>query len=491
MIGSPDHTSLHQAQSIWRSTPLASRARILKKFRSVIALHSAEIAGEIALIRRSSSDETILSEIMPFLSAIRFLERSGPQILRTRTLNSKGLPWWLSGLKSRVERVPHGLIMILSPSNYPWMLAGIQMVQGLYAGNAVVIKPSPGAESLWNRTRRWLVDCGLPPEILVIENPACESLDAWLAKGINKLFMTGGLANGLAVYQKCAAFGIPTTLELSGHDAFIIGPDSNLETAIRALSFGLMLNAGRTCIAPRRVFVPDSQMEKFRKSLASQLRSIPNSCIMLSREARRDLVQAVSDAQSAGAEFLHGYLNTQTNDPDQDDFPMVLFKCPASQELWKRDFFLPMVLVSTYRSEEELIHLVNQSPYGLGASLWSHDSAWLHRLIPQIDVGMITVNDVIACTADPRIPFGGRRSSGFGSTRGPEGLLEMTCARVVQSRSHQSHRHFDPLPSFISDLLPSLLQFTESSNLKERIQTSIHFVQNALKAYTQFKNNQS
>lgn len=491
MIGLPDHHSLLQAQSMWRTTPLANRSRILKKFRSLIALHGAEIAGGIAQIRHSSPEEIMLSEIMPFLSAIRFLERCGPGTLRTRTLTSQGLPWWLSGLKSRVERVPYGTIMILSPSNYPWMLAGIQMVQAIYAGNAVVLKPSPGAESLWERTRQWLVDCGLPPEILVIESSAYESLDSWLARGIQKLFMTGGFANGLAVYQKCASFGIPTTLELSGHDAFIIGPESNIETAIRALSFGLSLNAGRTCIAPRRVFVPILQMEKFRKSLVSQIRSIPNSSIAISREARRDLFKAISDAQSAGAEFLYGYLNLQADDPGQDDFPMIIFNCPTSHELWKRDFFLPVVLVSTYRDEKELLRLVNQCPYGLGASLWSNDSGWVDRLVPNMDVGILTVNDLIACTADPRIPFGGRRSSGFGSTRGEEGLLEMTCPRVIQSRPHRSHRHFESMPTYISDLLPSLLRFTESSSLKQRILTFIHFVQHARKAYTQFKKNQS
>jgi acyl-CoA reductase-like NAD-dependent aldehyde dehydrogenase len=432
------------------------------RFRHELSQQVHKIAGEVAALRSVHETEVILTEVMPLLSACRFLERHGASILKARRAGPGRLPWWLFGVGSMIHRVPHGQVMILSPSNYPLMLSGIQTLQALFAGNRVILKPSPGAGKLWALIRDILYSTGFSQSDFTLETEDPEALRRSLDSGIDKLVMTGGVQNGRKVYEAVAGHGIPATLELSGWDSCIVGPDAEPQIVQQALKFAVSLNHARTCIAPHRLFVPSSQIHHYEKLLAD----VPWESLFTEggtpAKASESLKSAVNDALNDGAAMVHG----SWNQSDSTAWPVILSGCQPSMRICREDFFAPVLALIPYESDSELIALANDCPFALGSSIFTPDRQWAGRIASRIRAGIVTINDIIACTADPRIPFGGSGASGFGVTRGTEGLLEMTRVKVIQSRRHKKHPHFDRIPDGAGPILGKLLLMTNASDMR-------------------------
>ena len=154
-----------------------------------------------------SSVDILTSEVLPLLAAMRFLERSAEGILRPRRLGRKGLPLWLTGVDSEVQRVPFGTMLVIGPSNYPLMLAGIQAVQALVAGNTVVWKPGRGGRSIAEALAKVLKRAGLPDGLLRVTDESVAAAERELAGDVDKVFFTGSVPSGRAVLRQAAGAG--------------------------------------------------------------------------------------------------------------------------------------------------------------------------------------------------------------------------------------------------------------------------------------------
>ena len=239
----PSATFLGNARQAW-----------LRKFESAVAFHAMEMAQQISDEIGKPIEEAYVSELLPVIAAIRWHRKRARAILKTRRMGGK--PWWMMGRSVRVSRVPLGRVLIIATWNYPVGLLGIQLLQAIVAGNTVVVKPSERSP----RSQALLLDiaqaCGLPDGVLqVIGCSPQAGRDALEAGGFDHVIFTGGTSTGRAVAAHCAETLTSSTLELSGQDSAFVLADANMNKAAKSIWMACTMNAGQTCMAPRRVFV--------------------------------------------------------------------------------------------------------------------------------------------------------------------------------------------------------------------------------------------
>ena len=266
-------TAARAAQVRWARTPLARRLELVRELRRLIAENAAQLAGTSSSARHRPAVESLLAEVTPLAEACRFLEHSAQTILAPRRLPRRGTPLWLSGVRSETHREPLGVVLIIGPGNYPLLLPGVQLVQALVAGNAVLFKPGGGGlaagRALCDLVRR----AGFDPQLVTLLSEAPADAMAAIAARPDKVVFTGSAETGEKILAQLAPQLIPATMELSGCDAAIIRDDADLDLAVKALAFGLKLNGGATCISPKRVFVSAARATELEGRLADSLRN--------------------------------------------------------------------------------------------------------------------------------------------------------------------------------------------------------------------------
>jgi len=424
-------------QAAWAAVPAAERLRVVRALRRRMAAEAGALVGSLATRPGRSPAESLAAEVIPLADACRFLEREAARLLAPRRLGAHGRPAWLFGVSAEVRRDPYGVVLVIAPSNYPLLLPGVQLVQALVAGNAVLVKPAPGCAAPMALLARWLAEAGVPDGLVRVLGEGVADAEAALAAGVDKVVLTGSAETGRRVMATLAERLVPATMELSGNDAVFVLPGADLGLIARALAFGLRFNGSATCIAPRRVFVPQGDAAALESALTERLSAIPP--VAVPAAVRRQTIRLVTEAVAGGARPVG-----PVPDPASPVMaPLAVADARPGMALLEEDVFAPVLALVPVADMEEALSLAARSPYALGASVFGPE-AEARALAERIDVGSVTVNDLIVPTGDPRLPFGGRRRSGWGVTRGAEGLLEMTQVKTVSVRGGRGHLHFDP-----------------------------------------------
>ncbi len=403
----------------WRETPIRTRLDIIRRARRLLAARGRAVAATLG-DRRPVAD-TLTAELLPLLAAARFLERAAARLLAPRRLRG-GRPLWMFGVTAEIHREPCGVVLIIAPSNYPLFLPGAQLLQALAAGNAVCVKPAPGCAAPLRALAAILAEAGLPAGLLTLLGESAATGAAAVAAGFDRIVLTGSAETGRAVLAAAAPGLTPATMELSGNDAVLVLPGADVAVVAAALAYGLRLNSGATCIAPRRVFVIRSQAEALALALLARVAGMELSPTPAAVAAR--LERLVTEALSQGARLLRAPGATA---------PVILADARPEMQLLQEDVFAPWLAFVPVDSMEAAVRALGLCPYALGASIFGPE-AEARDLARRIPAGSVCINDLIMPTADPRLPFGGRGHSGFGVTRGAEGLLEMTVVKTVSLR---------------------------------------------------------
>lgn len=427
------------AQSNWNLTPLRDRLKLIRTLRALIAAHGRELAESSAFPRRRPVSEALVAEVVPLAEACRFLERNAPRLLAPQRFGSRGRPLWLSGVTSEIQREPWGVVLIIGPGNYPLLLPGVQLVQALAAGNAVVLKPGAGSRAAAQTLRRLIELAGIDARLVGLLPESADAARLAIAARPDKVLFTGSALVGEQVLSQLAPQLTPATLELSGCDAVIVRADADLELVVQALKFALTLNDGATCMAPKRVFVAAACATELEGRLAEALRPSTTTRVLNGL-----LKTTVEDLISRGAHFIAGGIaGDQTL-----RLPAVFGGVSPAAKFLRDDVFAPVTAVVTVVDDHEAVLRTNDCPYGLGASIFSQNETAARELAGRLNAGVVTINDLLLPTADARLPFGGRDRSGFGSTRGADGLLELTMPKVVTvSRSKFRFAFATPHPA--------------------------------------------
>ena len=410
-----------KAGRTWADTALPARLAVIGCLRRLIARDAAALA---ATVERALAD-TLVAEVLPLAEAARFLIRRAPAVLAPSRPRG-GRPLWLFGVRARIYREPCGVVLILAPGNYPLFLPGTQALQALAAGNAVCVKPAPGCDAPMQALAALLQEAGLPKGVFQVLASAMG--EAAVRAGFDHIVLTGSAETGQRVMTAAAATLTPTTMELSGSDAVFVLPGADLDLVAACLAYGLRLNGGATCIAPRRVFVMQPDASALEAKLLARLPGIPAAAVPPAIAAR--LATLVDQASADGARLASG----------GDGRPMVVVDARPDMELLRHDVFAPWLALIPVENPEGALAAAADCPYALGASVFGPPPA-AQAIARRVSAGSVCVNDLIVPTADPRLPFGGRGRSGFGSTRGAEGLLGMTVAKTVSERRGRFRPH--------------------------------------------------
>lgn len=420
------------AQRKWAEAPVYLRLFALRRFRHCLAGKVAELAESIHRPGRSETD-TLVAEVLPVLDACKFLESEGEEILQPYREPDDLRPMWMQRLSVETRREPWGLVLLIAPSNYPLLLAGVQCLQALAAGNAVIWKPGIGGAACAQIFASAFAESGADPSLLLITDESTDAAREALAAGVDKVVLTGSVTTGTRVMAELARTVTPSTMELSGCDSVFVLMDADLDRVVEALLFSCRLNASATCMAARRVFVPIQMAAALEKKLQQ---SVPSQHAAEMSQANRTLLdELIHEALMLGARLVYD---------GRGDFatgPVILADVRPDMRIADADIFAPVLGLMPFRYEEEALQTNSQCSYALSVSIFGPEKAAL-RLAAEVVAGCVVINDVIAPTVDPRVCFGGRNQSGFGVTRGRDGLLEMTTPKSVMVRRGDDRTHY-------------------------------------------------
>ena len=406
----------------WLAWPI--RQRWLASFRRAVAAHGREIAQVIADEIGKPESEAYVSEVLPLLAAMRWHARHARGVLRMQ--RATGRPAWLLGRRARVGRAPLGHVLIIATWNYPVGLLGVQLVQAVMAGNRVTVKPSERSPHSQQLLVRLAASCGLPDGWLALADATAEAGERLVREGMfDKVMFTGGTRVGAAVAATAAARLMPSVLELSGHDSAVVLADADVRKAAERIWLAITMNAGQTCMAPRRVLVDRSCYRAFLSELAPLAAGARPVRLVCAGEADR-CMQQVGAALAQGARSLSGVV-----EPARDGWmrPMVVADCSAASTLVAGDHFGPVLAVVPVDGVDHALRVHGASRHRLAvgvftrsASRWRRDAAFMMRLRASV----ITFNESVTPTGHPALTIAGSGGSGWGASRGAAGLLELS-----------------------------------------------------------------
>ncbi len=457
-----------EAQQKWWTRDLHDRLRVIGRLRPHLVDEMDRVVEAVDRHKDRGPGETLSAEILPVLEACRYLQKRAPDILQTRRPARYAFLSPFIGLRQEVRREPHGVILIIAPSNYPFMLPAVQALHALIAGNAAVIKPGMGGEEACRLLGQMLEQSGLPGDLYQVtgEEPQCGH--NLLAQGPDKVVFTGSLQVGRGILSDLGDQVTPAVAELSGCDAVFVLQGADLDLVVRALRFGLTLNNGATCISPRRLFVTapeaDELVERLRNAGAQFPRCpVPEGPGKLAREL---IDKAVED----GASLLTPALEPGRNCP-----PTLVNDVSPEMRLLQEDIFAPVLSIVRVRNKLEALRADARCPYALGATVFGPERE-AHAFAKRVNAGAVVVNDMIAPTADPRMPFGGRKKSGYGVTRGAEGLLEMTRPKAIAISRSAAKPHLDGPSDRTRDIIQSYIHAAHGRGLTGRLRSAVELV---------------
>ncbi len=331
------------------------------------------------------------------------------------------------GIEVTTRWRPLGVVAVIAPWNYPVATPSNLLLSALLTGNGVVLKPSeqtPRTGSILHE----LLAAALPPGLVgIVQGGAAEGATL-VESDVQMIAMTGSIATGKAIMRSAAEGLKRMVLELGGNDSMIVLPGADLDTAARHAALQATANAGQACISVERIIVHASIADRFLDLVMARVAEISvgdpldesTTIGPMASEAQRALVLAqLADAKAKGARLL---VEGAARTPGFYLEPTVITDLNREMSLVREETFGPVVAVEVCGSAEEAIAWVNESHYGLGASIWGQSGTELEELARRLEVGMIGINRGLSAAAGG--PWVGWKSSGFGFSRSVAGMRQ-------------------------------------------------------------------
>lgn len=437
-----------QVQKQWAKLSFDQRKRYIKKMRAYIVKNADSMVELLCQDTGKARIDALADEVLSCAFACKWYADNAERVLKPRKLKNS-IPVMFHK-HNVIVRPPLGLVGIISPWNYPLAIPFGEIIMGLMAGNALLVKTSyevtPHVGSLIEEILR---SAQIPEDLVtIVEAPGAEFADALFANNIDKIFFTGSVRVGKELMRKASATLTPLSLELGGKDPMLVLEDADLERATNGAAWGGYQNAGQTCAGIERIYVHEKVYEPFIELLAKKTKALRhghngdvNTDIgALTTEQQLKTVQNhVDDAVKNGAKILAQ--SFPQNAENGRYFPAsLLTEVDHSMTIMKEETFGPVLCVMKVRDNEEAIAKANDSQYALTSSVWSRDLNKARQVAERLESGVTTINDHIITHAFSETPWGGWKNSGIGRTHGAIGLEEMTHCKVVNWDSLASKR---------------------------------------------------
>jgi acyl-CoA reductase-like NAD-dependent aldehyde dehydrogenase len=333
------------------------------------------------------------------------------------------------------------VVGIVSPWNFPLGIPFSQAATVVAAGNAAVIKPSELAPLTGAWVERAFDEAGAPQGLVRVVQGGAETGTALVrARGLAKVVFTGSAEVGRSVAAAAGERGIPVTLELGGKDPMLVFEDADLPRAVEGALWGAFLNCGQTCASVERIYVQGRLYEPFVEELVRRTKALRigrgdeagvDVGPLVSERRRERVEELLADAVERGATVRAGGRRPELGLPGWFFEPTVLAGVPREARLERDEVFGPLVAVGRFADEREAVRLANDSPYGLGASVWTRDAELASRVGRALEAGMVWTNDVAYSYGAFQASWGGRKASGFGVTHSKHGLYGASAIKFL------------------------------------------------------------
>ncbi len=414
----------HAAFAAWRRMPAGERAELLHTVANQLTAQTEALA---TLLTREGGKPLVENRDEMGWSAACF------HYYAEMGRNSRGrvIPSVESSQLNLVLKEPYGVVGVIVPWNYPILLLAWKVAPALAAGNTVVIKPS---EMTPLSTLALAEVFGhFPPGVVNIVSGYGRAAGAALVRDprVRVIAFTGSLETGRQIARDAADQMKKLHLELGGKDAFIVAEDADLDVAVPGVAWAALLNAGQVCTSTERVYVHESIAPAFIERIADYAHSLrlgpgiePTTDVgpMIGATYRAKVEAHVAEAVEQGARVVTGGRRPASQPRGYFYEPTVLVGVNHSLRIMREETFGPTIPIMTYRTFDEAISLANDSPFGLGANLYTNDARRVKQFYEEVQAGTLWVNDPL--TDNDAGPFGGMKLSGLGRELGEEGLDE-------------------------------------------------------------------
>jgi acyl-CoA reductase-like NAD-dependent aldehyde dehydrogenase len=386
-------------------------------------------------------------------------------------------PGWMLTKRAYEERAAYGVIGVIGPWNFPVLNCMRSVLAALVCGNTVVLKPSESSPLCALLLRDIATEAGIPDDVFLVATGDGATGAALVESGVDKLCFTGSVETGRRIARIAAERLLPLTLELGGKDPMIVLDGADVERAAEAAVCGAFLNAGQICTSIERVYVEAKIYDRFMARVVERAKLVtlgeaddPLADVgAITVEAQIDKIASqVDEAVAAGARVLVGGGRAQRD--GRFFAPTVLADVTHDMRIMREETFGPVLPVMKVRDAREAIDLANDSPFALGASVWAKTEV-AERLVPQIQAGMVAVNDTLFNGMMAGLPFGGLKDSGYGRVYGDDALREMSWPRGVSvDRAGMHEIAYYPLRRFGNARALGLVQLVSGAGVRLKVQ---------------------
>jgi acyl-CoA reductase-like NAD-dependent aldehyde dehydrogenase len=432
------------AQPAWEALGFAGRKKVLLRARALMARHADRYIDAIVQDTRKPYEDAQL-EVLSGISSLHFWAHRAEGYLSDEHVRTRN-PFAMRQ-KLAVGYRPRGVIGVIGPWNVPMINSFGDCIPALAAGNAVVLKPSELTPRLALLCEELLREAGMPEDLYSVALGAGPTGEA-LIDEVDFIQFTGSTTTGKAVATRAIQTLTPYTLELGGKDPLIVCADADLDRAASAAVFYAFANAGQICVSVERVYVEGAVHDAFVERVVQrtqQLRlglghgepgRVDVGPMISPRQA--DIVKAhIDDAVARGATVLTG--GGLVEQSDRFIEPTVLVDVDHTMRCMTEETFGPTLPIMRVRDLEEAISLANDSPYGLGASVFTRDRAKGEAIAQRLQAGTVNVNDAWMSYFAVEVPMGGHKQSGIGARHGAEGIQKFCTKQTrVVARWHGS-----------------------------------------------------
>ena len=423
------------AQVAWQNTEISQRVRILDKFHDLLIANQDQlldvIQKETGKSRFHAADEVLGLTMITALYA-----KIGKKALKPQR-RAGALPIFT---KTYMVSQPKGVVGIISPWNYPFVLSICDALPALLAGNTVVIRPDN--QTLWSAIYGLdlLYEAGLPDGVVTIVVGDGPTVGTALIEEVDYICFTGSTKTGKIVSAQAGARLIGASLELGGKNPMIVCADAKLETFLELAVRGCFTSAGQLCVSIERMYIHDSIYEEFLSAFVAKVKELTLGAqlgwgydvgSLATPELAQRVSSAIDNAVAQGAKVETGARRRTDIGPNVYE-PTVLTGVTKAMTISTEEVFGPCVYVQPFSNSEEAIALANDSIYGLSASVITSDPKHGRYLAEQIRCGSVNINEGFAAAyGSVASPMGGMGESGLGRRHGIEGLLRFTQPQTI------------------------------------------------------------
>lgn len=396
-----------------KTKELSYRIEALTTIGNLIRSHETELMAALKKDLNKSDFDTYITEMGILLEEIRFTLKHIKDWTQPRKVKTA---FTQMGSKSYIYSEPYGVVLIISPWNYPLQLAIAPLIGAIAAGNCAILKPSELTPET-SKLMAELISKTFPPEYISVVQGDAEITQGLLKEKFDYIFFTGSVAVGRVIMEAAARHLTPVTLELGGKSPCIVHHDANLKFAAKRIAWGKFINAGQTCVAPDYLYVHSDIKDEFLRVLIESIKEL-YAVIVKNGEFTRIVSERhfnrVASLLTSG-EILHGGKNSIDNLTIE---PTLLGGITWDDAIMKEEIFGPILPILDYNDERTMINKINEHPKPLALYIFSESKEFQATILNSISFGGGCINDTVMHLSSPYLPFGGVGESGIGAYHG-------------------------------------------------------------------------